>query len=170
MRRKNVLVTGPPGIGKTTIIEKLLRGLGLPTAGFFTREIREHGKRVGFSIVTCDNREGVLAHVNIKSAHRVGRYGINLEVLDRLAVPSMIPETSKHVIVIDEIGKMECLSNLFLDAVVRALDSENRVIGSVSMKGESFIQDVKARPDVLLVKVSEKNRDTLVPFLLEKQA
>ncbi|MBI4776865.1 MAG: NTPase [Deltaproteobacteria bacterium] len=167
MNRGNVLVTGPPGIGKSTVIEKLLQRLGLPATGFFTREIREQGRRVGFSILTCDGRAGVLAHVNIKSAHRVGRYGINLEALDRLAVPSMVPQTSKQVVVIDEIGKMECFSKLFREAVVRALDAENRVIGSISMKGESFIQNVKARPDVLLVKVSEENRDSLVPYLLE---
>ena len=170
MRKRNVLVTGPPGIGKSTVIEKLLRQLGLPAGGFFTREIREYGRRAGFSILTCNGEEGILAHVNIKSVYRVGRYGVNLDAVNRLAVPSMIPETPKHVIVVDEIGKMECFSKLFRDAVVRALDAENRVIGSVAMKGEPFIQSVKARADVRLVEVTEKNRDTLPSLLLEEPA
>ena len=170
MRKRNVLVTGPPGIGKSTVIEKLLRQLGRPACGFFTREIREYGKRAGFSILTCNGEEGILAHVNIKSVRRVGRYGVNLDAVNRLVVPSMIPETPKHVIVVDEIGKMECFSKLFRDAVVRALDAENLVIGSVAMKGEPFIQSVKARSDVRLVQVTEKNRDTLASLLLEEPA
>ena len=68
------------------------------------------------------------------------------------------------------IGKMECFSKLFRDAVARALDAENRVIGSVAMKGEPLIQSVKARADVRLVEVTERNRDTLASLLLEEPA
>ena len=81
--------------------------------GFFTQEIRERGKRVGFSITTLDGKKGVLAHQAIKSRFRVGKYGVNLDYIDEIAVPSMIPSKADEIVVIDEIGKMECFSPLF---------------------------------------------------------
>jgi len=69
-------------------------------------------------------------------------------------------------VVIDEIGKMECLSPFFREALPKVLDSENLVIGSIAQKDNAFIEKIKEREDVLLVTVSEKNRDSLVLFLL----
>jgi len=68
------------------------------------------------------------------------------------------------LVVIDEIGKMECLSPLFRETVVRILDSIHPVVGSVPLKGGPFIQQIKERKDVLLIKVSENNRDELVKY------
>ncbi len=132
--------------------------------GFFTREIREGGRRVGFSITTLDGKKGVLAHQDTKSRFRVGKYGVNLDHIDQIAVPSMLPARADEIVVIDEIGKMECFSSLFRQTLVKVLDSENPVIGSVAVKGDKFIQRVKEREDVLLVHVTEKNRDELVGF------
>jgi nucleoside-triphosphatase THEP1 len=94
----------------------------------------------------------------------VGKYGVNLDHIDHVAVPSMIPARAEEIVVIDEIGKMECFSPLFRETLVRVLDSENSVIGSIAIKGDKFIQKVKEREDVLLVHVTEKNRDELVGF------
>jgi nucleoside-triphosphatase THEP1 len=168
MRAKNILLTGPPRCGKSTLVEKLIRQLDRPLTGFFTREMREKGRRVGFSIQTLDGKEGILAHENSKSQKRVGKYGVNVEDLARIAVPSMIPSRPDQIVVIDEIGKMECLSPFFRETLPKALDSENLVIASVAQKGNAFIEKIKEREDVLLVIVSEKNRDSLLPFLLEQ--
>ena len=166
MKFKNILVTGPPRCGKSTLIEKVVQRSQKPITGFFTREIREKGKRVGFSITTMDGKEGVLAHQNIRGRFRVGRYGVNLDDINRIAVPSMMPAKTDEIVVIDEIGKMECFSPLFRKTLIRALDSENRVIGSIAQKGDEFIQMIKAREDILLVQVSEKNRNDLVYIFL----
>jgi nucleoside-triphosphatase THEP1 len=168
MRAKNILLTGPPRCGKSTLVEKLVRRLDRPLTGFFTRELREKGRRVGFSITTLDGKEGILAHENSKSQKRVGKYGVNAGDLARIAVPSMIPSRADQIVVIDEIGKMECLSPLFRETLASVLDSENLVIGSIAQKGDAFIEKIKERKDVLLVIVSEKNRDSLVLFLLEQ--
>ena len=158
MTGKNILVTGPPRCGKSTLIEKLIVGIEKPMTGFFTREIREKGRRTGFSIMTLDGKRGVLAHENIKSRFRVGKYGVNLEDIDHIAVPSMLPAKPDEIVVIDEIGKMECFSSQFRQALMKILDSDQRVIGSIAQKGDRFIQTIKARDDVLLVDLSEKNR------------
>ena len=162
MKRKNVLFTGPPGCGKSTIIEKIVTQIKTPCTGFFTREIREKGRRMGFSISTMDGKHGVLAHKSIKSPYRVGNYGVNLEDINRIAVPSISPASRGEMVVIDEIGKMECVSTLFRVALVEVLNSENRVLGSISLRGDAFIRNIQERKDVHLIRVSEKNRDALV--------
>jgi nucleoside-triphosphatase len=158
--RKNVFVTGPPGCGKSTLIEKVIVHIQKPKTGFFTRQITEKGQRVGFSIITLDGKEGVLAHKSIRSRFRVGKYGVNLEDIDQIAVPSMLPGTPDEVVVIDEVGKMECFSSIFRETLTRILDSDHQVIGSIAQKGDRFIEKIKARDDILLVSVSAKNRNS----------
>lgn len=165
MTRKNILVTGPPRCGKSTLIEAVVSTLDRPAIGFFTRETRETGRRTGFEIVTLDGKRGILAHERTRSTIHVGKYGVNLEDLDRIAVPSIVPADADQVVVIDEIGKMECLSALFRETLVRTLDSPNLVIGSIAIKGDSFIQGIKKRSDVESVVVSERNRDMLAKSL-----
>jgi nucleoside-triphosphatase len=165
---RNILVTGLPGIGKSTLIERLVSGIQRPMTGFFTREIREKWKRVGFSITTLDGRKGILAHREIMGHFRVGKYGVNVEDIDRVAVPSMIPARLDVIVVIDEIGKMESFSALFRESLIRVLDSENPVIGSIALRGGgSFIEEVKVRKDVSLIEVTEKNREELVNLIMK---
>ena len=168
MKPKNILLTGPPRCGKSTVIEKVVKEIHKPVTGFFTREIREKGRRVGFSIITLDGEEGVLAHEDSKSPARVGKYGVNLDELDRIAVPAMIPSKPDEIVIIDEIGKMECFSPRFRETLIKTLDSANLVVGSIAQKGGPFIEKIKERKDVLLVTVSEKNRNSVPPSLLER--
>ena len=161
MTRNNILFTGPPGCGKTTLIQKIVQQLSTPSTGFITKEIREKGKRVGFTINTLDGKEVLLAHINVSGRYRVGRYGVVLESVDSVAVPSMIPKTQKGSVVVDEIGKMECFSSLFRKKLLDVLDMPNKVIGTISLKGGQFIKEIKGRSDVLIIEISEKNRDKL---------
>jgi len=156
----NVFVTGPPRCGKSTLMEKLIASIEKPTTGFFTRQITEKGQRVGFSITTLDGKEGVLAHVNMKGRFKVGKYTVNLLDIDQIAVPSMLPSTADDVVVVDEVGKMECFSPIFKQVLMKLLDSDHQVIGSIAQKGDKFIQEIKARDDVLLFNVSAQNRDS----------
>jgi len=166
MKKSNILVTGPPGCGKSTVIEKVITRMEEPVGGFFTREIKESGRRVGFSITTVDGREGVLAHQNIRSQFRVGKYGVNIKDIDSLAVSAIIPAQRDQVIVIDEIGKMECFSDLFKKTLIQVLDSPNCVIGSIALKGDRFIQSIKERDDVRLILISAQNRNMLVEKII----
>ena len=145
MNAKNILLTGPPRCGKSTVIEKIVEQIQRPVVGFFTREIKEKGRRVGFSINTLDGREGVLAHEDSKSPVRVGKYGVNLDELERIAVPPMIPSKPDEIVVIDEIGKMECYSPLFRETLISTLNSANSVVGSIAQKGSPFIEKIKGR-------------------------
>lgn len=161
MKRKIILFTGSPGCGKSTLIEKIVAGTKRPATGFFTREIRAHGCRVGFSINTLNGKEGILAHQNIKSRYRAGKYGVNIKDIDHVAVPAMHTDNENILVVIDEIGKMECFSSPFKETVLQVLNSKNPVVGSIALSGGPFITRIKRRDDILLIEVSKGNRDSL---------
>lgn len=167
MTKRNILITGPPGCGKSTLIERVINRIERPATGFFTREIKGKGRRVGFSINTLDGREGILAHQNIRSQFRVGKYGVNIKDLEAIAVSSMIPEGKDEIVVIDEIGKMECFSSLFKETMIRVLNLPNWTIGSIAQKGDPFIQMIKERDDVLLIKITAQNRDILADQIMD---
>jgi nucleoside-triphosphatase len=160
--KKNILITGLPGIGKTTIIKKLaeeLKNLGL--AGFYTAEIREGGVRQGFELVGLNGRRGLLSHVDIKSTYRVGRYGVALRSFEIFLDSLALADPKTQVVIIDEIGKMECLSPKFKAVVRDVLDSEKPVIATIALKGAGFIAEVKNRVDIKLVEMTAGNRDAL---------
>ena len=163
----NLLLTGRPGVGKTTLVRKVAES-DLPIAGgFYTEEIRENGRRVGFMIRTLDGQADVLSHVRSRSKFRVGKYGVNVEAFDRVGVKS-IEDALQHkgMIVMDEIGRMELFSERFQQAVVRALDSRSTVFGVIQMKRNSFLDRIRKRPDTQIVTVTTGNRDSLLPEIL----
>ena len=159
MAKRHILVTGPPRCGKSTLIERVVRQLDRPATGFFTRELRTGERRVGFAIETLDGKRGILAQWDLTSHYQVGRYGVSLEDINGIAVPSLIPSGPEDLVVVDEIGKMECFSRLFRDTLIRVLNSNHRLLGSIAIKGDRFIQGIKARDDVLLIDLSEANRE-----------
>ncbi len=98
----------------------------------------------------------------------MGKYRVNLEDLDQIAVPSMLPSTPDQIVVVDEIGKMECFSRLFKETLLKVLSSANLVIGSVAIKGDRFIQSIKKRDDVSLISITENTRDLALDLFLKE--
>jgi len=167
MNKKNIFLTGAPSSGKTTVIKKIIEKLDRPTKGFYTEEERADGKRVGFLMKTLDGRKGYLAHQDIKSDFHIRRYGVSIDNVEGIAVPSITP-VKNHIIILDEIGKMECFSMVFKQAAVNALDAPNIVIGTITFGGDAFILEIKKRKDIEINEVTEMNRD-LLPDLILRQ-
>ena len=96
-----------------------------------------------------------------KGKFKVGRYTVNIEDIERLAVPAMTPKSSQELIVIDEVGKMECFSEAFRNALVGALDSPNTVLGTIAARGTNCIESIKRRDDLTILAINLHNRNAL---------
>lgn len=166
----HILITGLPGVGKTTLIRELAKRLAEHNpAGFYTEEIRDaQGTREGFRLVTLCGRQLVLSHIRHPGPYRVSRYGVDVAGFEQLLVELDLRHARSRLIVIDEIGKMECLSRKFEEEVTRLMDAPNVLVATVALKGEGFIRQVKNRPDCRLVTVTRENRDSLVNDLLSE--
>ena len=158
-----LLVEARPGAGKTTAFRRLaelLGASGIPIAEFTTAEVREHGRRVGFEVESFDGRRALLAGVTLPGPPRVGRYGVDLEAFERIALPALrVPPGG--VAVIDELGKMELGSERFRDAVERLLDMPAPLAATVHVARQPFTERLKRRPDVELIRLTAANRDEL---------
>ncbi len=146
--------------------------LDRPAGGFYTQELRTGGVRTGFEIVTLDGKRGILAHVDIHSRQRIGKYGIDLSTLDRLAVDAIREAIQdpdpRSLVIIDEIGPMEMRSQNFCNAVLDALDSHKKMLGTIVQRSTSFGDRIKSRPDVQIIEVRRDNRDGLLEQLLKR--
>lgn len=159
---KHIILTGIPGVGKTTLIKRLIEGkTGI--RGFFTEEIRDRGKRVGFKIVTLSGKEGILAHVGISSPYKVAKYGVDLAGFESLGVKELEEGIAQRspLIVIDEIGKMELLSERFIRVLERVLE-ESKLLATMGKIDHPLVRAIRMRKDVDIIEVTPQNRDGLV--------
>ncbi|MHC5073329.1 MAG: nucleoside-triphosphatase [Planctomycetota bacterium] len=153
-----ILLTGSPGCGKTTAVMRILECLQtVKTTGFFTQEIREGTKRVGFAWRSLEGSEGVLAHKETLSQYRVGHYGVNILEFERKVVPILDSKRKDiDLFVVDEIGKMKCFSNKFVEAIRSLLSSEKKLLATVSLRGGGFIKEMKRLEDVKLIEIKRE--------------
>ena len=161
-----MLLTGHPGCGKSTLINRLVyaaREKGMKVGGISTPEFRlSTGKRGGFliqNIATGD--EQIMASVEFSSPVSVGRYGVNLNAIRDIGVAAIDAAVSTaDMVVIDEIGKMELAVPEFLPSVTAALDSSKPVLGTIGFRlSTPGITKLKNRSDVTQILLTSENRN-----------
>lgn len=156
------MLTGRPGCGKTTIVQRVLKDYAGGAGGFYTREIRKSGVRVGFEVVCLDGRHGILAHVDKPSGMRVSKYGVDLTFLEGVGLPSVRQAIKdKLLVVIDEIGPMENFSKLFRTVVVETFESDVPVLATIVQRPTIFGDAIKRRQDIDLIEVTPDNRNQI---------
>ena len=162
------LLTGIPGTGKTSLIKQAVAEMGGRAGGFYTEEIRNRQTREGFRLVTLDGQDIVLAHVNIRSRYRVSKYGVDVQNLDNVGVAAINRAVAESdLIVIDEIGKMELFSPRFREAVLKAIDSGKKVLGTVMLNPHPFADDIKRRPEVKVIQLTRADHDQVLREILD---
>jgi len=174
MWKRVLLLTGNPGVGKTTVLTKTVDALkaeGYTVGGMISREVRESGTRVGFESHDLNSgRRGWLAHVNQKSGPQIGKYHVNLQDLDNVGAEAILAAVENcNVIAIDEIGPMELLSEKFKEATRKALESCKLVVAVLHWKAQdSLILEARNREDAELITVTYENREKLHEAIAEK--
>jgi nucleoside-triphosphatase len=162
-----LILTGAPGVGKTTVLTKTvdaLKAKGVSVGGMISREVRESNVRVGFEILDLTNgKHGWLAHVNGQSGPQVGKYHVNLQDLDNIGTAAITQALEKcSAIVVDEIGPMELYSQKFKQAVTQTLESKKLMLAVVHRKAKDpLVTQVKRRLDAEIFNVTFSNRENL---------
>ena len=128
-----IFLTGLPGSGKSTVLMKViekLRKKGLKIGGVITPEMRVRGKRIGFKVIDVySGEEGILASVERKTGPRVGKYRVDIEDFERVALKALdFAMKECDVIAIDEIGKMELFSKTFKEKIDELLTQDKPTI------------------------------------------
>jgi nucleoside-triphosphatase len=168
-------ITGMPNVGKTQTLIKViefLEQLGYSVEGMITEPVLDNLKRIGFYVKDWQTGEKeVFAHIDFEYKEKVGEYGVDIHALEKIGVPAIekaITNESINIIVIDEIGKMEMLSERFCKIVIEALDSDKPIMVTLHKKSRTpLLQDVRRRDDIRILEVTPVNRN-LLPYKLEK--
>jgi len=169
-----ILVTGRPGIGKTSILRRTVKELKnrkYEVGGMICREVREGGVRVGFEIMDLSTEtRGWLAHVNQPTGPKIGKYHVNLTDLEVIGVGAILDALQNaDVLAVDELGPMEFSSTAFGKALVKAVESTKPLIGTIHYGLEnSIIDSIKKREETEILKVTYKNRENLHNLIANK--
>ncbi|KPK76062.1 MAG: hypothetical protein AMJ79_08440 [Phycisphaerae bacterium SM23_30] len=163
-----ILLTGPAGSGKTTIVINLAKLLKTKKiAGFYTEEIRSAGQRTGFALRTFNGAEALLSSIHLHHGPRVGKYRVDVSAFEKVILGELNPPPGLvDLFVIDEIGKMECFSSAFIQATTRILEGVTPLVATVALKGEGFIKEVKSRQGVVIIGVTVANRGRLPQMIV----
>jgi nucleoside-triphosphatase len=168
METKRILLTGEPGVGKSTLITKILANYPSLVTGIVAQEIREDGERVGFSSGSLENpSEVTIAHIHHASDINVGPFGVNRDGLDQVAdilkKEAERAMVEKKVLVFDEIAPMQIASEKLALEIAQVIASALPAIMTIKLDDSEFpvLQEYKRTPGVELIEVTEENRDSL---------
>lgn len=162
---RTLVLTGRPGVGKTTVIKRIADELDGLAGGFYTEEIRgPDERREGFRLVTLEGDQVVMAHKNLRGHERprVSRYGVNVEAIEQVGVSALRQAMASHlVVIVDEIGKMELLSRAFRRAVTEAVASQSPVLATAMSRPHPWVDELKQNRQVEVWAVTPVNRDRI---------
>ncbi|MBC7333836.1 MAG: hypothetical protein H5T85_05210 [Actinobacteria bacterium] len=170
-RFKNILITGTPGSGKTTLFNEIITNIrnvsslkSCNITGFITKEIREKGIRVGFNIENFSGEKGILAHINNKEGPVVGKYKVNLLDLENIGIKTLkdaLNSPDINLVAIDEIGKMEMFHPDFLDLIDKIISSSKILLATISYKNKELLQKLKERNDTYVLDLTYVPKDSM---------
>lgn len=165
-------MTGPPGVGKTTTIQKVgtyFLSMGVKVGGFITSEAREHGHRIGFEIVDLSsNKRGWLARKDYAKGPRVGTYGVVTEDLEAIGVTSLqrAIENTTELILVDEVGPMEMTSLPFRKIMTQVFVSDKPTVATLRF-GSQYPEVERVKATTFQMELTSANRDAIYSKLLE---
>ena len=167
--KKCLFITGTPGIGKSTLLSKVVSILqeesSLHIEGVLTRDRRnEQNERIGFET----RRISSLEWYDLASKSENGRYFLNQETMEQQIIPAILEGAERaDLLIIDEVGPIQLQHPKFAEVINTVLEKRNvSILGIVALKGDSYLEQLHQHYRIGLIEVTELNRDDLVQTLL----
>ena len=170
--KRHILICGERGVGKSTLIERLLAACPRPRYGFITKMrpagpdgfhpiyIHPAGQPVTERVYMEENCIGVCD----SRTHRP-----RLDAFNTLGVRYIQTARADGILVMDELGFFESRARAFTAAVLTALAGDIPVIAAVkSRKDVPFLNAVRAAPQAEVFHITPENRDELYRLLLPR--
>jgi nucleoside-triphosphatase len=137
-------------------------------SGFFTEEVRVDGKRQGFRGVSFDSRVFPLAGRRIAGPLRIGGYGVDLSGLETIGLAALAPAPGTRLVIVDEVGKMELLSERFRQRIEALLDADVAVLGTIALHGVGVVKRLRHDPRITLLRLRPEARDGMVGEIVRR--
>ena len=170
-----ILITGAPESGKTDLIQSVVATVsgvaaaGVKPAGILSLLQKDKKGKPELLLKAMDGREVIFATAGKGRGNRVGKFQVDPDAFEELALDALAFHSDKNLYVIDEIGPMQTMSRIFSETAKMLLKKDEvAVIASVSKQGRGFIREVKRMPGLDCHEVSEDNFDELVETLSKK--
>ncbi|HZU12916.1 MAG TPA: nucleoside-triphosphatase [Chloroflexota bacterium] len=162
-------ITGGPGSGKTTLIRQVVSTMRMRAGGFYTEDLQTSGTREGFRIVTLDGQPALLARAHHPGSVQVSKYGVDLPELERVGVRALREAMERgHVMVVDEIGRMQLFSCAFRQVIQQALDGGHPVLGTLIQGRHPHADKIRRHPRAEVLTLTPDNRQEILAFLRTK--
>ncbi len=165
-----ILLTGKPGAGKSTVIEKFIALNKEPARWVVTSAILrpELGDRGGFVAANSDGVRRVISHkTDIASDVVVGENHVDLAAVDVMFANALDKATKSQggLTIVDEIGPIQLLSPAFTAALGRVFDSPADLVVTIHYNDERLAVYRNAARNLVL-EVTTNNRDELPSVLV----
>lgn len=163
-----ILITGKPGIGKSTLVQKVIDDCVQPIFWVVTAEIRNaEGDRVGFRAKNSDGQTEIISHkTDITSTAVIGQNAVDLDAIDKMFGRVLQKARPQQITLIDEIGPIQLLSRTFADALADTFDhaSQRDVIATIHYKDQQ-LEAYRNAEDAWLFVADLANRDMLAKLI-----
>ena len=154
---KNLFLTGKIGVGKSTILKNALKEFDISIGGYITKRIFDgYYRKYMVKSLYDSNEEYTIVRVDSRDNSKEG-FISSFEN----GVVSILDKSLKHrdLIVLDELGCAENNMNMFTSKVFQLLNSNKIVFGVLKDNNCKFLNDIKSRDDVVIIEITEENRD-----------
>lgn len=170
---EKILLTGEPQGGKSTVVEQVFKNYSDRIVGIVAQEMKGvDEKRQGFNSKVFGNpNKMIFAHVDIVSPVKVGKYGVDVMVLDEIAQmlsqQMEIAINQKKVLIFDEIGLMQTYSRNLRIAIEQVIESDVPSILTIKqdVSESDWLKKIKSQPDLIFLTINPGNRQQVLEDL-----